>query len=71
MTKDERIIELKASTKRLSEQLQIARTRQREPYLGIPCTCLDDCLRVGNWPYKGTCGCEACHASYADFLSEE
>lgn len=37
-------------------------------YDGLPCTCLDSCRSA----CKGqACGCEACNASYQDFLSVE
>lgn len=36
-------------------------------YEGYACTCRPSC----DSPCKGECGCEACHAAYADFLSSE
>jgi len=36
-------------------------------YEGVACTCGYEC----NVPCKGTCGCEACHNCYMDFLSSE
>ena len=40
-----------------------------QEYEGIPCTCPDDGPCNDPTPYKGECGCKACHTAYQDYLS--
>jgi putative endonuclease len=62
--------EIKKMTKNKKEKLinqNANNIRIFEAYDGIICTCTDKCSD----PCKGACGCNACHTSYMDFMSNE
>jgi putative endonuclease len=62
--------EIKKMTKTKKEKLVNQNAKNIlifEAYDGIICTCTDKCSD----PCKGECGCNACHTSYMDFMSNE